>query len=170
MTTAQRRFEWMVRALSADVYRYAYALCRNGATAEDLVQETFTRAWRSFEQLRDESKAKSWLLTTVRREHARRYERFQPEVAELDPDELPGAREEDPDVATLRRAIAALPLRYREVIALQVIGGYDGAELAEMLGVPRATVNTRLFRARQRLAEALAAEASPARAGQRETR
>lgn len=51
----------------------------------------------------------------------------------------------------IRRAILGLPLKYREPRVLQVIGGYSGEEIANMLGVPRATVNTRLSRARQRL-------------------
>ncbi len=151
MEKAQQRFEKLVMALSSDMYRYAYFLCKNQDLAEDLVQETFMRAWRFLGSLRDESKAKSWLFTTLRREFARQFERYQPRFDDVEPDLLPGERGSQMEVLVVRRAMLGLPLKYREPIVLQVIGGYSGEEIAEMLGVPRATVNTRLFRARQRL-------------------
>lgn len=159
--TKQKKFERMVKALSGDVFRYAYFLCRNRALAEDLAQETFTRAWRFLDNLRDESKAKSWLLTTVRREYARQFERYQPIFEDLEVEQVRDERELDGDIFALRRHIIALPLRYRETLVLQVIGGYSGAEIARMLDVPRATVNTRLFRARQHLKKALESGALP---------
>ncbi|HSS63970.1 MAG TPA: sigma-70 family RNA polymerase sigma factor [Gammaproteobacteria bacterium] len=151
MEKAQQRFEKLVLALSSDLYRYAFFLCRNKELAEDLVQETFIRAWRFLESLKDESKAKSWLFTTLRREFARQFERYQPRFDDVEPDLLPGERGAPVDVLVVRRAMLELPLKYRDPIVLQVIGGYSGEEIANMLAVPRATVNTRLFRARQRL-------------------
>jgi RNA polymerase sigma-70 factor (ECF subfamily) len=151
MEKPQQRFEKLVLALSPDIYRYAYFLCKNQDLAEDLVQETFIRAWRFLGSLRDERKAKSWLFTTLRREFARQFERYQPRFDDVDPDQLPGERSSQWEVLVVRRAMLDLPLKYREPIVLQVVGGYSGDEIANMLGVPRATVNTRLFRARQRL-------------------
>jgi RNA polymerase sigma-70 factor (ECF subfamily) len=151
MEKTQQRFEKLVLALSSDMYRYAYFLCKNEDLAEDLVQETFMRAWRFLGSLRDESKAKSWLFTTLRREFARQFERYQPRFDDVDPDLLPGEHGAQMKVQAIRRAMLGLPLKYREPLVLQVIGGYSGEEIANMLGVPRATVNTRLFRARQRL-------------------
>ncbi len=151
MEKPQQRFEKLVLALSSDIYRYAYFLCKNQELAEDLVQETFVRAWRFLGSLRDERKAKSWLFTTLRREFARQFERYQPRFDDVEPDLLPGERSSQWEVLVVRRAMLGLPLKYREPIVLQVIGGYSGDEIANMLGVPRATVNTRLFRARQRL-------------------
>jgi RNA polymerase sigma-70 factor (ECF subfamily) len=116
-----------------------------------LVQETFIRAWRFLGSLRDERKAKSWLFTTLRREYARQFERYQPRFDDVEPDQLPGERNSKWEVLIVRRAMLDLPHKYREPIVLQVIGGYSGDEIAKMLGVPRATINTRLFRARQRL-------------------
>lgn len=153
MEKAQQRFEKLVLALSSDLYRYAYFLCKNRDLAEDLVQETFMRAWRFLGSLRDESKAKSWLFTTLRREFARQFERYQPRFDDIDPDLLPGERNSQMEVLVIRRAMLGLPQKYREPLVLQVIGGYSGKEIANMLGVPRATVNTRLFRARHRLRE-----------------
>ena len=158
MRTTQQRFEKLVGALAADLYRYAFLLCRNEALADDLVQETFMRAWRFLDKLRDERKAKSWLMTTLRREYARQFERYQPIFDPADLDQIAGESAVDPEVWTLRRAVAALPLKYREVLVLQVIGGYTGTEMADLLDLPRATVNTRLFRARQHLRKALATE------------
>ncbi len=109
------------------------------------------RAWRFLGSLRDESKAKSWLFTTLRREFARQFERYQPRFDDIDPDLLPGERNSQMEVLVIRRAMLGLPQKYREPLVLQVIGGYSGKEIASMLGVPRATVNTRLFRARHRL-------------------
>ena len=151
----RKRFEHMVNALSADVYRFAFALSRNEAMAQDLTQETFLRAWRFFGSLRDEKKAKSWLFTTVRREFARQFERYQPPMDELDSEHLVGQHGLDTETWTVRRALLALPRKYREVLVLQAVAGYTGGEIATILDVPRATVNTRLFRARRRLRDAL---------------
>ena len=142
-------------ALAKDVYRYAYSLCRNQAQAEDLAQETFLRAWRFLPGLRDDSKAKSWLFTTVRREFARQFERYQPIMEELDPERTPALEQDDMETWMLQRSIQNLPAKYRDVLLLQVIGGYTGEEIAETLEIPRATVNTRLFRARAKLRRCL---------------
>jgi RNA polymerase sigma-70 factor (ECF subfamily) len=145
----------MVDALSGDVYRYAFFLCRNEAQAQDIAQETFLRAWRFLPALRDDGKARSWLFTTVRREHARLYERYVPVMEELDPERVPAAPGESAETLAVRKAMLGLPEKYREVLTLQVLGGYTGLEIAELLGIPRATVNTRLFRARNHLRRAL---------------
>ena len=160
MSKMQRRYESMVRALSADVYRYALFLCRNPTQAEDLTQETFLRAWRFLSSLKDDSKAKSWLFTTVRREFARQFERYQPVFEELDVDRTPGGTDVDADAWEVRKAMATLPMKYREVLVLQALGGYSGNEIAAMLEIPRATVNTRLFRARAHLRRLLEGENS----------
>ncbi|MCK5363756.1 MAG: hypothetical protein KAR22_12340, partial [Gammaproteobacteria bacterium] len=70
-------------------------------------------------------------------------------------EQIAGKEAVNPDVWVVRRGLAKLPDKYREVLVLQVIGGYTGAEMSQMLELPRATVNTRLFRARQQLRELL---------------
>lgn len=152
------RFEKLVRAFSADLYRYGFWLCQDKSTAEDLVQETFTRAWRAFGTLRDETAAKGWLISILRREHARLFERERPKPAEFDLDATPandwgGAI--TAEALTMRRALGRLPRAYREPIVLQVLGGYSAAEIAATMGISPAAVMTRLHRARQRLRRAV---------------
>jgi RNA polymerase sigma-70 factor (ECF subfamily) len=158
MGSKQTRFEALVNALSGDLYRYAAWLCRDRHRAEELVQETFLRAWRSLDSLRDERAAKGWLITILRREHARGYERYKPELdSELDVDNLPASSSQSPaETLALRRAIAGLTPEYREPLLLQVLGGYRCEEIAEMLGLSAGAVMTRLFRARQKLRVVLA--------------
>jgi len=151
MQNTQLRFEKLVNAVSSDLYRYAFMLCRNKAMAEDLVQETFLRAWRFLDSLREEKKAKSWLMTTLRREYARQFERYQPRFDDVELEQIAGSDGVNPEVLAVRKGLTKLQDKYREVLVLQVIGGYTGEEMAKMLELPRATVNTRLFRARQQL-------------------
>lgn len=166
MDERRRRFEHMVEAHSGDIYRYAYLLCRHRPTAEELVQETFLRAWRSFDKLRDRRKARSWLFTVVRREHARLYERARiPVVDDYPLDLVPSEGLENAEVLALRHAVMELPQILREALLLQVLGGLTGNEISEALDVPRATVNTRLFRAREQLRRALESVEDAARAG-----
>jgi RNA polymerase sigma-70 factor (ECF subfamily) len=159
MGSKEQRFEALVRALSGDLYRYAFWLCRQSALAEDLVQETFARAWKSLHALQDDKAAKSWLITILRREHARLFERKRLETVDVDDaqpaadlDDLP---DQDAERQLLRRAILDLDEDYREPLLLQVVGGFSGEEIAGMLGLERATVNTRLFRARAKLKDRL---------------
>ncbi len=71
-------------ALYPDMYRYAAWLSRDKATAEDVVQEALLRAWKSLDSLRDDKAAKPWLLTIVRRENARYFERRRLETVDID--------------------------------------------------------------------------------------
>ena len=154
MDSKQRQFEALVGAYAADLYRYAYWLCRQHELAEDLVQETFMRAWKSLDGLQDYAAAKSWLITILRRENARYFERRQPALISLDEAILePIAWEttETTELIALRRAIANLPLEYREPLLLQIIGGFSCDEIATELDIKVGAVMTRLFRARQKL-------------------
>ncbi|MGQ0656661.1 MAG: sigma-70 family RNA polymerase sigma factor [Chromatiales bacterium] len=158
MWDKQSRFTALVHALSKDLYRYAYWLCHNRSEAEDLVQETFTRAWRSMDDLRDDKAAKGWLLTTLRREHARKYEKAQPDIEETDLALIQDPRR-DYDCSTeafsVRRALLRLPTEYREPLLLQVLEGYSCEEIASLMGLSPGAAMTRLCRARQRLREML---------------
>ena len=154
MDTRQRQFEALVGAYAADLHRYAYWLCRQRELAEDLVQETFMRAWKSLDSLQDYTAAKSWLITILRREMARHFERRQLDLTALDDAvvEQIASEESDPaEILLLRQVVANLPLEYREPLLLQVIGGFSCDEIATELGIKPGAVMTRLFRARQKL-------------------
>ena len=71
----RRRFELLCVPHSADLTRFVYWLCRDRTSAEDVVQETLLRAWRSLDSLREEGAVRGWLLTIARRELARVFER-----------------------------------------------------------------------------------------------
>lgn len=163
MNADHLRFTALVRAYSSDLFRYALWLCGNRAVAEDLVQESFARAWRALDSLQDERAAKGWLITILRRENARRFERLQPLL--VHDDEVVLVDDHGPHAETqqenewLRRRIAALPLEYREPLVLQVLLGYSGDEIAALLELNLNTVNTRLFRARAQLREMLEGDA-----------
>ena len=142
------------RTLRPDLLRFAQWLARDRAVAEDIVQEALLRAWRSRDALKDPAAARPWLLTIVRREHARLYERKRLELVTLDEEIMyaGGASQPPPgDLDALRRAIQRLPLEYREPLILQVMGGFSTAEIATELGLSNTAVLTRLFRARNRL-------------------
>jgi RNA polymerase sigma-70 factor (ECF subfamily) len=159
MATKQKRYETLVHALHGDIFRYAYWLIKDKAIAEDVVQETFLRAWRSLDSLKDEKAAKSWLITILRRENARRFERKQFDLVDMesvsisDDDSL--SHETNIEHRELRRLMNNLSEEYREPLMLQVIFGYSGEEIAEQLALNKNTVMTRLFRARNQIKEQL---------------
>jgi len=153
--TKKQRYESLVDALYQDVYRYAYWICKNKPLAEDLVQETFLRAWRSLDSLQNDKAAKAWLFTILRRENARLYERYRPDLVDVDDQPLAETVTDEPDDAMerelLHNAINQLDPDYREPLLLQVVGGFSGKEIADILDLNSNTVMTRLFRARSKL-------------------
>lgn len=154
------RFEMLVHSMSHELHSYAYRLCGDRFQAQDLVQETFLRAWKSLRGLRDESAARSWLYTILRREHARLYQRCRPEPGELPCVDLVAAPEFDTsaEAFALRSGIARLPDKYREPLLLQVIGGFSCTEIAQMLELTPDTVMARVSRARRKMREILATD------------
>jgi len=149
------RFQALCQALRPDLLRFAFWLSRDRALAEDVVQETMLRAWKAQDSLQDEGAAKPWLLTIIRREYARTFERKR--FATVDVDELIAREEpmlaaaEEQDIAELRSAMFRLADEYREPLVLQVLMGYSTAEIARELDLSSAAVLTRLFRARKQL-------------------
>jgi RNA polymerase sigma-70 factor (ECF subfamily) len=158
----KKRFEQAVRAYSSDLFRYAYWISRDRSLAEDLVQETFARAWSAWEDQQDEKAVKAWLFTIARREHARLFERKRLDVEDdADLDALPGPLPHDPGLAIdLARAIAALPVPFRDPLLLQVLGGLAASEIAAASGATEEAVLMRLSRARKALRALLDAPAA----------
>ena len=147
-----RDFEQTVRAYSADLYRYAYWLCRDHFVAEDIVQEAFARAWKSWSDLHDLTAVKSWLITILRNEYARTFARKRVPLTDDDVYELnvPAASWVAENLE-IEQCLSLLPLAYREPLLLQMLGGYACSEIAELLGTSEGAVMTRLTRARQAL-------------------
>ena len=144
----------LVGANLNDLYGYARWLAHDHVTAQDLVQETLLRAWRSLHRLRNPDSIKGWLLTILRRESARFFERQRPLEGVIPVEELVDSRcnyDTSTEAFVLRQAIADLPKAYRDPLLLQVVYGYSLAEIARHLKVSEAGAATRLFRARQQL-------------------
>jgi len=164
MNDKQARFEAIAREYSADLYRYAMWISGDHALAKDVVQEALLRAWKALDKLNDERAIKGWLFTIVRREYLRTFERKVPQFVDIEHVVLTEQVQLQPEavseVSNLREAIAALPVKYREPLMLQVIGGFSCNEIAEQLDISRSAVMTQLFRAREKLKHALLGEAS----------
>ena len=154
-TTVETPFSRLLAMLRPDLVRFALWLARDRSIAEDVVQETLIRAWKSRAELKDSGAARPWLFTILRREHARLYERKRLPTVDVDQVEALGdpalASDGDASLDDLRRAIMQLPDEYREPLVMQVLGGFSTAEIAAELGLTQAAVLTRLFRARNRL-------------------
>jgi RNA polymerase sigma-70 factor (ECF subfamily) len=159
----QQRFAAVCEPLRPDLMRFAFWLARERTLAEDVVQEAMLRAWKSLDSLDDDARARPWMLTIVRREHARTFERKRLEVTDVDAlvaaeaDIL--AAEEDAALAEMREALFRLEDDYREPLVLQVMLGFTTQEIAAHMGLTQGAVLTRLFRARQQLRKALGAGA-----------
>jgi RNA polymerase sigma-70 factor (ECF subfamily) len=158
------------------VYRFALRLSGAPDQAEDLVQETFLRAFRSWDQYTRGTAAKSWLFTICRNVFLRRRERTQRHdrvVEENVGREGPGPSPINPVWVSVMgvdpegdffdaivddrivRAIDELPEEYRTAVVLSDIEGLPYAEIAELMDVPVGTVKSRLFRGRRQLQQVL---------------
>jgi len=168
-------FERVALPLLPTVARVAAALTGGGADADDLVQETFLRAYRHWHTFQPGTDCKSWLSTICRHAFAeqRRRDARSTAVDDQELESLAAARTHNrarasgvddmfgrldlgPDIAA---AIAKLEPHHRDVVRLADVDGFSYDEIAAMLDVPVGTVRSRLFRARRLLQEALVAYA-----------
>ena len=151
----QQRFDRLVSVWHRDMYRYAAWLSRDPSIAEDVVQEAMLRAWKSLDSLREDEAAKQWVLTIVRRENARYFERKRLETVDIDnltPSQSAMlAESSDTDLDDVREAIYKLDDDYREPLVLQVLMGHSTKEIAAMMDIKPGAVLTRLHRARIKL-------------------
>ncbi len=160
------------------VYRFALRLSGSAADAEDLVQETFLRAFRAWEQYTPGTRAKSWLFTICRNVFLRQRKRDQrrdetvrqaaqeADTGKVRTSEIPvfaAAYQYDPEGEffssliddTILAAIEALPPDFRDAVVLSDLEGLAYAEIADVLAIPVGTVKSRLFRGRRLLQQAL---------------
>ena len=160
----RRRFDRVVSVFHQDMYRYAAWLCRDPGIAEEVVQEAMLRAWKSLDALREDGAAKPWLLTIVRRENARFFERKRLETVDIDSlspaQSAMLAEKDDSQLEELRQAIFKLEDDYREPLVLQVLMGHSTKEIAELMGMQQGAILTRLHRARIKLKDVVEQEAA----------
>jgi RNA polymerase sigma-70 factor, ECF subfamily len=164
-----QRFEELVLPYLPAAYELARWLCGNDHDAEDVVQESYMRAFRYFDDWRGEN-ARAWLLTIVRNTAFSWLEQNRPKhVVGMAPDSLAATGEStcfgcdghaaNPERAALaveeraqlQAALEALPAIFREVIVLRELHDLSYREIAEVTGVPEGTVMSRLARARAEL-------------------
>jgi RNA polymerase sigma-70 factor (ECF subfamily) len=158
----QQRFLALCEPCRADVFRFSLWLARSRSVAEEVVRETFLRAWHSLDSLQVGESARVWLLTIARGEHARLHERKRPPTVNSDdltaadsPAPDAGADRDVDEVRIVHRAMLSLDDEHRIPLVLQVIMGCSTQEIATELGLSEGAVSTRLFRARNRLRETL---------------
>jgi RNA polymerase sigma-70 factor, ECF subfamily len=164
--SSSARFEGLCARYRPDVFRFALWLAQDGAIAEDVVQETFMRAWRAIDSLVDPSAARPWLLAIARREHARLYERKRHPTVALDDliatDDPALASAPSEDHSDIDAAISSLDSNYRKPLVLQALMGYSTGEIASHMGLTKNAVLTRLHRARKKLRVVLCTTEFPA--------
>lgn len=156
--TAEARFErWVLPEVDV-LLRVARSMTRNIHNAEDLVQETMLRAFRSIDRF-DGRYPRAWLLTIMRNTEINRHRRQRPSLLTAaqqtlpDPEADGGATAESKVIdltfdAAVEEAFEHLSSDFREVIELVDIGGLTYAQAAQIAGIPEGTVMSRLHRAR----------------------
>ena len=163
MNSREQEFGNVAIPHSGNLLRFARRLTSDASAAEDLVQETLMRAWRSFDQFRDGTNARAWLfriLLNVFYGQGRKGRLTLVPLGEIDR----GAPNKNNTTIEITDALAKLPVEQRTVLLLGVVEGLTCREMADMLGIPMGTVMSRLSRARQAMRAQLEIEL-PARRG-----
>lgn len=138
------------------LHRVAFSWCGDAALADDLTQEALTRAYKNLGQLREVCAMERWIfdiLTNCWRDYLRRQKRHDDfdtldEFEEFAPED---GQEKEEIIRRVRTAVARLPRKQREVLALVDLAGYTYPQVAEVLQIPLGTVTSRLARARDAL-------------------
>jgi RNA polymerase sigma-70 factor, ECF subfamily len=164
------------------LYRTALRMTRNAEDAEDLVQETYLRAYRFFEKFQPGTNLRAWLFKILTNSYINRYRKqaTQPRVDSLDgTEEFALYNQLDADAASrggsveaqvldniaesdIKHAIEALPPQFRMTVLLADVEGFSYNDIAEITGVKKGTVMSRLFRGRRLLQKALVDQARAA--------
>lgn len=168
---ASAEFEREALSSLDSLYRTALRLTRRPADAEDLVQETYLKAFRSADQFTPGTNLRAWLFTILHNTARNRARDRARDVVVADSDaveraeDLPAVREDESPEARLLRdvltpelqaAIDALPDAFREAVWLRDVEEFTYAEIADMLAIPAGTVMSRISRGRRMLFERLA--------------
>lgn len=155
-----RALSSQVKARRRRLHRLALSWCRDRSVADDLVQETFLKAIRHLNQLRDVGSLDAWLSNILFNNwrdyiRGRRHADDIDELDDLEEFALDCEEEKRDVIGRVHEAIDSLPPPQREVLALVDLHGYSYDEVAALLGIPVGTVNSRISRARETLRELL---------------
>ena len=148
-------FEGIVRRWQGPLVNMAWRYCRDRGRAEEMAQEALVRAWRGLAQWRREGSFSTWLFALAANVFRSELKRFPTTDARIeDVAEPAGAATQMSDLAmrrssdVVRRAVLALPVRYREPVVLFYFHEMDVGAAARTMGMPEGTVKARLARAR----------------------
>jgi RNA polymerase sigma-70 factor (ECF subfamily) len=150
-------FAALVDAYYRPLYQFAMSLTRGEAEASDMTQETFAIWAAKGYQLRDQSKVKTWLFTTLHREFLttrRKQHRFRHAELDEESDDLPfieQATEQRLDATSVLEALARLSDTYQAPLSLFYLGEHSYQEIAEILEIPVGTVQSRISRGKAQL-------------------
>src|SRR5213594_4006823 len=153
-----RSFERLYEKHAGDVYRYALVVLRNQADAEDVTQTTFMNAYRAFERGERPRAPQNWLIAIAHNVCRQRFRQSQrrPNEVELNEELAESYVEEDAVSAEdIRRALGHLAFNQRAALVMRELEGRSYQEIAEILGLSVAAVETLIFRARRALREQL---------------
>jgi RNA polymerase sigma factor (sigma-70 family) len=155
-----RGFERIYRRHVGDVYRYALAVMRNQAEAEDVTQTTFLNAYRAYQRGERPAKAHNWLIAIAHNVCRQRFRQSARRPHEVSFDEDIGNRyiedeDETPTADDIRRALGHLAFNQRAALVMRELEGRSYVEIAEILELSPSAVETLIFRARRALREQL---------------
>jgi len=163
-----RAFAELVRAHQQFAYHVALRALNNTQDAEDIVQEAFVKVWESLTSFRHDSRFRTWLYRIVMNLCYNQLPRLRKDINALDQDSIhlelsdtnldmdPVLRLEGKETLTfIQQQIKYLPDQYRIMLLLRYQQGCSYAEISEILDVPLGTVKTGIFRARERLKDAV---------------
>jgi len=159
METTDSNYESIVSAYYQPLYRFGYSLAKNEHEAGDLVQQTFLTYGEKGDTLRDKSKVKSWLFTTLYREFLRRkrknerIDHYEPEMLEAAGGSVEPQVRRSMDASLAVAALDEVDEVYREALTLFYMKDLAYKEIAEVLDVPIGTVMSRLSRGKNQLRE-----------------
>ena len=155
----ERSFERIYRRHAADVYRYAFAILRNQADAEDVTQTTFMNAYRAIQAGERPRQPHNWLIAIAHNVCRQRFRQSQRRVQEVAYDDTVAealvADEDAPTADDIKRALSHLAFNQRAALVMRELEGRTYAEIGEILELSVSAVETLIFRARRALREQL---------------
>ena len=168
----QNEFQNVVMPHKNDLYNYALAIARNSDDAQDLVQETYFKAYKNYHQFEGGTNSKAWMFMILKNTFINNYRKLKREPAKVDYNEIEDIYENIKSNHTkdnnlgldfyhnlfdddLSDALEKLPVKMKEIFLLCDLEGYTYEEIADIANIPIGTVRSRLHRARKLLQEEL---------------